>query len=150
MERVSPSMMPLMISWTWFLPVDIVPFFEAAAAWPSELPVRRTAYLANESWLSFGPIVKTAGREKESFSELMACKVMEKSNGVTDILVTFWKGITNAFFLIMTDSIPAPVMTRYELGSETWYLAAVSHRAHPARAHGSTHPGAILIAGSVY
>lgn len=80
------------------------------------------AYLVKASILSSGPIVKTAGRANLSFSEVMACKDMEKSKGVMEILVTFWNGITMAFFLILIVSIPAPVMTRYEFGSETWYL----------------------------
>jgi hypothetical protein len=44
---------------------------------------------------------------------------MEKSKGVMEILVTFWKGMTKHFFAIRTLSIPTPVMARYELGSET-------------------------------
>ena len=56
-----------------------------------------------------------------NFSLVMACSAMEKSKGVIDILVTFWKGITKHFFVIRTFSIPAPVMARYELGSDTWY-----------------------------
>jgi hypothetical protein len=51
----------------------------------------------------------------------MACRAMEKSKGVMEILVTFWKGMMKLFFVIRTLSIPTPVMARYELGSETWY-----------------------------
>lgn len=39
------------------------------------------------SGLTIGPIVNTAGSENLSFSEVMACRVMEKSNGVMAILV---------------------------------------------------------------
>ena len=46
---------------------------------------------------------------------------MEKSKGVMENLDTFWKGYTIAFFLTETESIPAPVMARYELASATWY-----------------------------
>jgi hypothetical protein len=49
----------------------------------------------------------------------MACSAMEKSKGVMEILVTFWKGMMKHFFAIRTLSIPTPVMARYELGSET-------------------------------
>jgi hypothetical protein len=49
----------------------------------------------------------------------MACKAIEKSKGVIEILVTFWKGMTKLFFVMRTLSIPTPVMARYELGSET-------------------------------
>jgi hypothetical protein len=44
---------------------------------------------------------------------------MEKSKGVIEIFVTFWKGMTKHFFVIRTFSIPRPVTARYELGSET-------------------------------
>lgn len=36
-----------------------------------------------------------------------------------EIFVTFWKGMTKYFFVILTFSMPTPVMARYELGSET-------------------------------
>jgi hypothetical protein len=49
----------------------------------------------------------------------MAWSAMEKSNGVIEIFVTFWKGMTKHFFVIRTLSIPTPVTARYELGSET-------------------------------
>jgi hypothetical protein len=43
----------------------------------------------------------------------MAWRAMEKSNGVMEIFVTFWNGMTRHFFVILTLSIPAPVMARY-------------------------------------
>jgi len=49
----------------------------------------------------------------------MAWSAIEKSKGVMDIFVTFWKGITKHFFAIRTFSIPTPVRARYEFGSET-------------------------------
>ena len=58
-------------------------------------------------------------RENCSFSLVMACKAMEKSKGVIDIFVTFWKGKMKHFLVILTVSIPTPVTARYELGSET-------------------------------
>jgi hypothetical protein len=44
-------------------PVAMVaaPFF--ALTWPSESPVRRTAYFSREALSSCGPMVKTAGTE---------------------------------------------------------------------------------------
>lgn len=85
---------------------------------------------------SWGPIVKTAGtvrfvsndhqnkgyggvRENCSFSLVIAWRAMEKSNGVIEIFVTFWKGIMKHFFVILTFSTPTPVTARYEFGSET-------------------------------
>lgn len=49
----------------------------------------------------------------------MACKAIEKSKGVIEIFVTFWKGKMKHFLVILTVSIPTPVTARYELGSET-------------------------------
>jgi hypothetical protein len=54
-----------------------------------------------------------------NFSLVMACRAIEKSKGVIEILVTFWKGMTKLFFVMRTLSIPTPVIARYELGSET-------------------------------
>jgi hypothetical protein len=52
-------------------------------------------------------------QENCSFSLVMAWRAMEKSNGVMEIFVTFWKGMTKHFFVIRTLSIPTPVMARY-------------------------------------
>jgi hypothetical protein len=102
MLRVSPSIIPLTISWTWFRPAATVtaPFDAVAGGRPSLSPVRRTAYFSSASRLSAGPIVKTAGRLNCSFSTVMAWMPMLKSKGVMLILETFWKGYTNAFFLV--------------------------------------------------
>jgi len=54
-----------------------------------------------------------------NFSLVMACSAMEKSKGVMEILVTFWKGKMKHFLVMRTFSTPTPVTARYELGSET-------------------------------
>lgn len=58
-------------------------------------------------------------QENCSFSLVIAWSAIEKSKGVMEIFVTFWKGMMKHFFVIRTLSIPTPVTARYELGSET-------------------------------
>ena len=110
MTRVSPSMMPLTMSWTWLRPVAVGLFFVAADV-PSMLPVRSIAYFESASGLSSGPMVKTAGRENCSFSMVMACRVISKSNGEIEIFACFCHAHTQAFLTILTSSTPPPVIT---------------------------------------
>jgi hypothetical protein len=92
MERVSPSMMPLTMSWTWLRPVAMVaaPFF--ALTWPSESPVRRTAYFSREALSSCGPMVKTAGTGLEV--SIVRCEEEARlmSYGQTAIFRLSWPG----------------------------------------------------------
>jgi hypothetical protein len=82
----------------------------AGRASPS--PVSRTAYLIRAASVSSGPIVKTAGRLKFSFSTVIAWSDREKSKGVMENLQTRWNGRTIAFLRTMTLSIPMPVIAK--------------------------------------